>query len=131
MIVSGGQARLLQAQSAYLATCLWGLYTNAWPDDVPLTVLANLTEAAWAGYSRVANGANDPAFLNIQEGYMFPVANPLFLNTSGVTQNFVGCFLTDPTGANLIFYKSLTNSQILIPSPGRYQLAPALVLVGT
>ena len=94
-------------------------------------MLANLTEAAWAGYARQLVGTTLAAYDNAGEAYKFPAANPVFLNTSGVSQNFVGWFLVDPTGAVLLGYGSLSSFGVVLPNGGRYQLAPAWVEVGT
>ncbi len=130
MIVTTGTHRLLAAQSAYLATCYWGLYTNLVGQDIRELDLNELTEALWGGYNRQLVGPMQPVVDTNGESFLYVVSRPVFDNTSGATQVFRGWMLISPDGLFLIGYDDITNSDVLIPNAGKYHLEPAVVLIG-
>lgn len=101
MIVDGGTGLLLQSQLSLLDTFLWGLFTS---DTVitETTVLTDLTEASWSGYTRSPATGWDAISLQTPRQVAVPTANPSFGNTSGSAQSFHGWFVVDSGGVTLI-----------------------------
>lgn len=101
MIVDGGASALLNAQLSLLDSFLWGLFTSN-TTITESTVLTDLTEAAWTGYSRQSATGWGSITLMPPRQVAVPSSNPTFSNTSGSAQSFYGWFVVDSGGTVLI-----------------------------
>lgn len=123
MIVNDGRVLLQESQRSYLATLYWGLFISN-TTIAAGTVFADLTEAAWTGYSRVLAGTFAAATLVGTRGQTVPVSVPIFLNSSGGTETFYGWFLYDNAASKLVAAVNIGSTSIV--DGGMFALAAAV-----
>lgn len=123
-MTSNGALALLNSQGSYLATCYWGLYTSQ-ITVLETTVLADLTEAAWAGYARQVVGTVAAPSLIAGVATALVVNLPTFQNTSPGNVFFAGWMLLDPT-QTILLAGGLFEALQLIPAGAQITVVPAV-----
>jgi hypothetical protein len=90
------------------------------------TTLAGLTEAAWAGYGGpIAQTWADFVINGVSSHSGFAIAAPIsFGNTSGVSQNAYGYYITDSANSLLVGVALFDSPPIVIPSGGTCVVVP-------
>jgi hypothetical protein len=101
MIVNTGKLKLLTYQYPDLEDAEWCLFTDN-ETITSATVWADLTEAAFSGYSRVAVGPLNTATIVSTRGSTTPVTQPVFTNGSGGSENVYGWALIDVSGSPVL-----------------------------
>lgn len=107
MIVNVGKLYLLSLQVPVLETCEIMLFTNN-HTITAATVIGDLVEAGWSGYSRSAIGTLSSPFISSGRAVVVPDANPEFTNGSGSPQNFYGWALLDGAGTEIVAAANIT-----------------------
>lgn len=123
MIVDEGKITLLEEQVPALETYEWGLFTNNYT-VVDSTVLSDLTEAAWSGYSRVTVGTLGAVTIVATRAQTIPNILPVFTNGSGSPVVIYGWFLVRPSDSKLIAAETVGSTTI--PAGQTYGLAGAI-----
>lgn len=93
------------------------LFTNNYV-PVPATTLADLTQAAWAGYAAVTYDATDLAFnAVVGDRYLMLFDPAVFSNTSGAPVDAWGYYVTD-TANTKVLQATRFDSMRTIPDGG-------------
>lgn len=125
MFVNEGKVDLLNSLGSALASLEAGLYTN----DVEITeetTLADLDEAAWAGYARQTVDAVGAAALTGIYARSAAEAYAIFDNESGDEQPFIGVFLVNPLTGALIATAQVNEDPI--PPGLSFSFIPAFLM---
>jgi len=124
MIVDLGKVELQNAQLTVLSSYWFGLFTNNWTVSSG-TILSDLTEAGWTGYSRQSGGSWTSAMLVGPMAQSRAGTLPIFSNTSGGSVTFYGWFMvTLSSGGILVAAENIGSTTI--PDGDVYVLAPAI-----
>lgn len=119
IVMDSGKKVFLDFLSGFGGDNLVGVVAKLYTNNVTPahgSVLANFIEAAWAGYvaqtlSGWGGAGLDGTF------HAFSTASLVgFGNTSGVGQNTYGYFVTDITGAILLFAERFAGAPLTIPN---------------
>jgi hypothetical protein len=116
---------LVYQLSKTLATAVkYHLYTNALVPTLS-TVLANLTEATWAGYVSVAQDWTAFTIQGVSAHNGYAIAPPInFTNTSGAPVSAYGYYVTDSGATKLLAVAAFDSPPITIANLGNYSVTP-------
>lgn len=101
MIPDEGKLKLSESQNSYLGGLKLGLFTNNFT-ITSATVLADLTQGAWTGYSPVNLTSWATAVMVGTRASKTSNITAQFDNTSGSPQTYYGWYLYDDSAGKLI-----------------------------